>query len=193
MIEKPTASEEIFPINDDLSAHYSVFKNGYTYRRPANTWRFWSKLPYVAPDGNPWISANCADGVRFDCAEHVSVAINGTATYTFATPDGPKDYLWERGVHNVDNGMGYLPSEEFTRTFENDFTLCCIVQPFMGRDTTARYSFEVLTGPQALTRDAFAIHFCTGVFAKQTHLDLIHGMPLDIADNDIAIAVYQES
>ena len=190
MIDRPTVSEEIFPINDDLSVHYSVFKNGYTYYRPANTWRFWNKLPYAAPSSNAWLVQSCADGVEFECAEHVSVVTNGTATYTFTAPDGPKDYLWERGSHNVDNGMGYLPSEEFTRTFENDFTLCCIIQPFRGRDSTARYSFEVLNGPKTLDRDALAVHYCD---TKQTVEGAAAGSDMAITAGEIAIVVYQES
>ncbi len=33
MIEKPTISEEVFVINEDLNAHYSVFRNDAVFHR----------------------------------------------------------------------------------------------------------------------------------------------------------------
>lgn len=189
MIEKPITLETTFPINEDLSVHYTTFRDGFVFPRPAGAWPRWRKLPFEVPASNPWIYQSFLDGAQFDCCEHVSVAIAGDATYTFMTPDGPKDYLWERGVHNVCNGMGYLPSDTFTRTFHNSFTLCCIVQPFRGRSTTARYSFEVLTGPKTLDRDALAVHYCD---TKQTLMGADTGFHLAITVGEIAIVVYQE-
>ena len=187
MIEKPTISEEVFVINEDLNAHYSVFRNDAVFRRSANSWPFWEKMPYTAPTTNGFLLQSVADGAKYDCCEHASVALNGTVVYTLPTPSGDKKYLWERGSTNVDNGIGYLPAEVFSRTFHDDHTTCCIVQPFRGRQTAARYSFEVLTAPKVLTRDALAVHFCD---TKRT----VMAPPAGISIGDgISIVIYWES
>ena len=187
MIEKPTASEEVFVINEDLNAHYSVFRNGAVFRRGANAWPFWEKMPYAAPTANGFLIQSVADGANYDCCEHACVVIHGTANWVVTTPSGDKEYLWERGSTNVDNGIGYLPADVFSRTFHGDHTTCCIVQPFMGRQTTTRYSFEVLTAPKVLTRDALAVHYCD---TKQTDMGVAADTPVE---GGIAIVVYQES
>jgi len=187
MIEKPTISEEVFVINEDLNAHYSVFRNDAIFRRGDNSWPFWEKMPYVAPTSNGFLTQSVADGAKYDCCEHACVVLNGTTNWAMTTPSGDKEYLWERGSTNVDNGIGYLPAEVFSRTFHDDHTTCCIVQPFTGRQTTARYSFEVLTAPKVLTRDALAVHYCD---TKST----VMGSPTgtSIADG-ISIVIYRES
>jgi hypothetical protein len=192
IFEKPTVSEESFIINDDLTVYYSLFKDDYVFTRPKNSWSRWEKFPYVTPTNNDTFIEYHNDEVEFDCCEHVSVAINGTATYTFMTPNGPKDYLWEYGTHNVDNGFGYLPKDTFTRTFHTKFELCCIVQPILGRANTTKYKFEILKGPLTLSKDAYAIHYCTGVLAKQTEYSLVAGTSITIDENDLAIIIYQE-
>lgn len=183
-------SEEIIPINEDLSAHYSVFKNGYVFKRAAGAWREWEKLTYTPPTSNPWLIQTANANVQFDCCEHVSVALNGDASYFMQTPNGAVNFPWSRGTHNVDNGLGYLPSEQFTRTFQNDYTTCCIVQPFTGRDTPAKYTFTMYTGPSSLTQNSLCIHYCTGPRAKQTDMAATAGTPIDITEGDIAIAVF---
>ena len=67
MIEKPTISEEVFVINEDLNAHYSVFRNDAVFRRSANSWPFWEKMPYVAPTSNGFLTQSVADGAKYDC------------------------------------------------------------------------------------------------------------------------------
>jgi hypothetical protein len=190
MIEKPTSSEEVFVINEDLNAHYSTFKDGFSFFRRGDSWPNWEKLPYRDPSENPWLIEAVADGVKFERCEHLSVVLKGHAVHTLQTPTGPKDYVWNVGDHTLDQGIGYLPSEYNTRVFSDGFTTCCIVQPFAGRDTPARYSFEVLTGPKTLDRDALAVHYCA---TKQTVTGTAAGVHLAIAVGEIAIVVYQES
>lgn len=190
MIERPTSSEEVFVINEDLNAYYSTFKNGYSFFRRGDSWPHWEKLPYRDPSENPFVMQSVAAGAKYDCCEHVCVALSGSAIWTMTTPEGQESYLWERGSNNVDTGFGYLPAEDFTRVFSNDHTTCCVVQPFRGRDTAARYSFEVLTGPKTLDRDALAVHYCA---TKQTVTGIAAGVHLAIAVGEIAVVVYQES
>jgi len=190
MIVRPTTSEQFLPINDDLSVHYSVFKDGYVFTRPDNAWNFWREMPFSPPVSNPWLLENHNDGVQFVCCEHASVAIAGDATYTLKTREGLKDYIWTRGTHNVDNGLGYLPAREFTRTFRNGFSLCCILQPYVVRDGGAEYRFEVITGPFTLARDCVAMHFCTGSRFKQTDLATPAGAIIDVSADDITIVAY---
>ena len=192
MIIRPTTHEQLIPINGDLSVHYSVFKNDYVFTRPDNTWNFWREMPFSPPVSNPWILENHNDGVQFGCYEHVSVAIAGDATYTLKTRDGLKDYIWTLGVHNVDNGMGYLPAREFTRTFRNDFSLCCILQSYVKRGPEAQeYEFDVFSGATVLERDAYAVHYCAGSRVADTALSLAAGVNLGMEPTDISIAIYK--
>ena len=127
---RPTVTDEVIPINDDLDINYGVFKNGFTFRRAANSWRLWPMLEFVPPRLNPTIAEMYDAGVNWTLCEHVSVCINGSADYVFEGPDGPITQVWTPGCHNVENGGGYLPAGEFTRRFHDDFTLCCVVQKF---------------------------------------------------------------
>jgi hypothetical protein len=188
--EKPTVSEESFIINEDLTVYYTLFKDNYTFTRPANSWSRWREFPYLIPNTNNSLMENHNDGVELKCCEHVSVVTQGTATYTLITNNGPKDYLWEYGTHNVDNGLGYLPTDIFTRVFHTGFELCCIVQPILGRTTEASYSFEVVRGAKTLDNDTYAVHYATGTMAKQTQFNLPSGTEIDIGANDLAIAIY---
>jgi hypothetical protein len=190
MIDPTAVAEEVIDLNDDLSIHYTSFRNGYVFTRPAGSWRTWRALPFVEPVENEWIKQNHLDGVEFGCCEHVSVVLSGNATYTLLTSEGAGNYLWQRGSHNVDNGHGYLPTQTFTRTFRNDFSMCCVIQPIRGLTDQPVYTFEILIGPQVLTRDVFALHFCTGSRAKQTWQGVTAGTPIDVADSDILIAIY---
>ena len=149
------------------------------------------QLAYVAPSTNPWLLKTITDQVQFDCCEHASVALNGTASYIMMTPNGPKNFAWQRGTHNVDNGVGYLPTEEFTRTFSNNFTLCCVIQPFKNRSGEFTYSFEILTKSTVLVKDAVCVHYCTGVKEKQTEMNISANTTINIDITDIVIVVYQ--
>lgn len=182
----PTVSEDIVPINDDLEVRYSLFKNDTTYVRPAGSWRLWQSLEYAAPVANRAIADMHDVGVVWGLYEHVSVAIQGRADYVFTGPDGQITQVWTPGCHNVENGGGYLPTEEFTRRFFDDFALCCVVQKF-NRAAGVQYHFEVATGPTELDRAALFVHYATGARQRQTNFGLAAGYVLDIAPDDIAI------
>lgn len=183
---RPTVSDETVPINDDLEINYGVFKNGFTFRRAANSWRLWPMLEFVPPKANATIAGMVEAGVVFTLCEHVSVCINGWADYVFEGRDGPITQAWTPGCHNVENGGGYLPAGEFIRTFHDDFTLCCVVQKFR-RTPGVQYYFEVVTGPAVLNREALFIHHATGARQRQTDFHAPAGHALDVAPDDITI------
>lgn len=62
---RPTVTDEVIPINDDLDINYGVFKNGFTFRRSANSWRLWPMLEFVAPKLNPTIAEMSDAGVEW--------------------------------------------------------------------------------------------------------------------------------
>ena len=183
---RPTVTDEVIAINDDFEVNYGVFKNDFTFRRAANSWRLWPMLEFVPPKLNPTIAEMVDAGVEWTLCEHVSVAINGWADYVFEGPDGPITQAWTPGCHNVENGGGYLPAGEFIRTFHDDFTLCCVVQKFK-RTPGVQYHFEVVTMPALLDRDTLFVHYATGDRQRQTDFDLPAGNALDAAPGDIAI------
>ncbi len=183
---RPTVTDEVIAINDDLEINYGVFKNGFIFSRPANSWRLWPMLEFVAPKLNPTIAEMYDAGVEWTLCEHVSVAINGWADYVFEGPKGPISQRWTPGCHNVENGGGYLPAGQFTRRFHDDFTLCCVVQKFR-RTPDVQYYFEVVTGPAVLDREALFVHHATGTRQRETAFDLPTGHALDMAPDDITI------
>ncbi len=183
---RPTVSDETVPINDDLDINYGVFRNGFTYRRGANSWRLWPMLEFVPPKLNTTIAEMYEAGVAWTLCEHVSIAINGRSDYTFTGPDGPITQVWTTGFHNVENGGGYLPAGEFTRQFQDDFTLCCVIQKFK-RAPDVRYHFEVVTGPAALDRSALFVHYATGSRQRQTDFDVPAGQLIEPGPSEIAI------
>lgn len=185
-IYRPTVSDETVPINDDLDINYGVFKNGFTFRRAANSWRLWPMLEFVAPRTNRVIGDMHDAGVAWTLCEHVSVAINGWADYVFEGPDGPITQVWTPGCHNVEHGGGYLPAGAFARTFHDDFTLCCVVQKFR-RTPGVQYQFEVVTGLAVLDREALFVHYASGVRQKQTDFDVPVDTAIDVAPGDITI------
>lgn len=183
---RPTVTDEVIAINDDLDINYGVFKNGFTFRRAANSWRLWPMLEFVAPKLNPTIAEMYDAGVAWTLCEHVSVAINGWADYVFEGPKGPITQRWTPGLHNVENGGGYLPAGEFTRHFQDDFTLCCVVQK-LKRTPGVQYRFEILTEPSVLTQAALFIHYAAGPRQRQTDFNPTPGYAVDLAPGDIAI------
>jgi len=183
---RPTVTDEVIAINDDLDINYGVFKNGFSFRRAANSWRLWPMLEFVPPRLNPTIAEMYDAGVAWTLCEHVSVCINGWADYVFEGPKGPITQRWTPGFHNVENGGGYLPAGQFTRRFHDDFTLCCVVQK-LRRTPGVQYHFEVVTGAFTLDRDALFVHYATGVRQRQTDFDLPAGHALDAAPGDITI------
>ena len=160
---RPTVTDEVIAINDDLEINYGVFKNDFTFRRPANSWRLWPMLGFVPPLLNATIAEMYQAGVAWTLCEHVSICINGAADYVFEGPDGPIIQTWTPGCHNVENGGGYLPAGEFTRHFHDDFTLCCVVQK-LKRTPGVQYRFEVLSEPGALSETALFTYQCTATY-----------------------------
>ena len=107
--------------------------------------------------------------------------------YVFTGPDGPLTQVWTPGFHNVENGGGgYLPTEEFTRRFYDDFALCCVIQKF-NRMPGVRYHFEVVTGPLVLGSDALFVHYATGPRQRQTDFGITAGELIEAGPTDIAI------
>jgi len=182
----PTVSEDIVPINDDLEVRYSLFKNDFVYVRPAGSWRLWQPLEFVPPTTNRVIADMLDAGVAWGLYEHVSVAIGGRADYVFTGSDGPLAQVWTPGFHNVENGGGYLPTEEFTRRFYDDFALCCVIQKF-NRTPSVRYHFEVVTAPVVVGSDALFVHYATGARQRQTDFGITAGELIEASPTDIAI------
>lgn len=183
---RPTVTDEVIAINDDLDINYGVFRNGFTFSRAANSWRLWPMLEFVAPKLNPAITEMYGAGVAWTLCEHVSVVTNGLADYVFEGPDGPIMQRWTPGFHNVENGGGYLPAGAFTRHFYDDFTLCCVIQK-LNRTPGVRYHFEVVTAPVVLGSDALFVHYATGVRQRQTDFNIAAGEQIEASPTDIAI------
>lgn len=198
---KPITSEEYVSINDSLWAHYAYFKNGFTFNRPAGHWGAWSEKPFVAPTSNYHLANPYSKGVEFGCYEHVSVCVNGDAEYILAGTDGSLTYDWVFGVHNVENGWGYLPKGVFNRVFHNDFVLCCILFKD-DKDPDLTYNFEVVqtkSAPIVLAQDYAFAHVATGQATydgiqynqKQNIQNLSSGNQLDMAVNTIVILGFE--
>ena len=97
---RPTVADEVIVINDDLDVNYGLFKNGFTFRRAANSWRLWPMLEFVPPKLNPTIAQMYDAGVAWTLCEHVSVAVSGWAEYVFEGPDGPITQVWTPGAES---------------------------------------------------------------------------------------------
>jgi len=186
----PVISETVVPINDDLEIRYSLFIDGEIYERVAGSYRIWQCLPFTYPVNNTSLQGCCNAGIELGCYEHVSVAISGNADYVFPKPTGTFIQQWSYGMHNVDNGLGYLPTGDLTRTFHDGFELCCVTQKLFHRKQ-GTYRFEVLTGSKALDADALFVHYCTGIRREQTEFNLTSGQFLEVNSPDIAIVCYQ--
>jgi hypothetical protein len=192
-LDPKSFTEMVVPLNDEMSIRYTEFVDGSTFWRSAGSWRTWRQWPFLAPVGNAHIQQKCDDGVAFGCCEHISVVLSGSLVYTLKTASGTSDYVWERGAHNVANGLGYLPTEEFSRTFNNGFSMCCVVQPARGLSGESVYSFEVVEGNATLQKDAYAVHFCGSEQARRTVFGANAGDTLDANADDIAIVIYRDT
>lgn len=211
---KPIVSEDKVDINERFYAHYTTYIDGASFFRPKNAWYKFTKRDHVDSNSNPHISTPATDGVLFECFEHVSVCISGSSdftvkkhTYTYddngnLTSDALSDitYVWTTGVHNVDNGLGHLPTDEFTRTFNNDYATCCIL-PVEGADKTEVYNFEVvdLNGSSTtLNKNIKFAHVCLGTVVlnsteyvqKQNIFNLSQGTVINSSGRSIVILAY---
>lgn len=155
---KPIESEEKVDINDRFYAHYTHYVNGASFFRPNNAWYKFTKRNYVDSTTNPAISIPRVEGVLFECFEHVSVCIGGSSDFIMTRHDygydangtlvsdaiSDKAYTpWTLGYNNVDHGVGHLPTEKFTRVFNEDYKTCCIL-PVENADVSQVYNFEVV-------------------------------------------------
>lgn len=194
---KPVHSEEYIDINSSFWAHYGYFKNDFSFDRPSNCWRNWIQRPFVAPQTNYFLKDPYDKGVEFICCEHVSVCVNGNADYILNGTDNTITYDWTLGVHNVENGLGYLPNNGFTRVFHNNFELCCIIQK-PDRPANLTYNFQVLNSNQILDGDVEFLHVAAGSVTvdgteyaqKQTAFNLTSGANVTFAVNSIGIVGY---
>ena len=192
-LDPKSFTEMVVPLNDEMSIRYTDFVDGSTFWRGAGSWRTWRQWPFLAPVGNANIQQKCDDGVAFGCCEHISVVLSGSLVYTLKTASGTSDYVWGRGAHNVANGLGYLPTEEFSRTFNNGFSMCCVVQPPRGLSGESVYSFEVVEGNATLDKDAYAVHICGFEHTRRTVFGASAGDTLDANADDIAIVIYRDT
>lgn len=155
---KPIVSEDKIPINDRFYAHYCLYIDGQTFYRPRNAWYKYTQRTFLEPTVNPQLASPYNEGVQFECYEHVSVCIGGSSDYTLKRHQYEYDangtlvgdvvgnitYEWVFGDHNVENGLGYLPSEEFTRVFKSNYETCCILPVIENTDTSTQYNFEIV-------------------------------------------------
>jgi hypothetical protein len=198
---KPLTSEEYVSINDSFWAHYACFKNEVVFERPANYWKHWAEKSFIPPTSNYYLSDPYSKGVEFGCYEHVSICVNGDADYILTNGEETFTYNWAFGAHNVENGWGYLPKGEFTRVFNNDFVLCCILfKNEKNRDIT--YNFEVIqtvSTPFAVERDYSFAFVAAGqatydgvqYSAKQSIQPVLAGNTLALADDTVVILGFE--
>jgi hypothetical protein len=130
---------------------------------------------------------------------------SGSADYDLEKNDDSEKHVskWTFGVHNVDNGWGYLPDKSMhCRNFKN-FETCCILQKEGGRDLTLPYTkFEVLSESGVITtsREYKWIHVAAGSLEldsltysqKQTTYNVPVDSHLNLAEKSICIAAYSE-
>lgn len=202
--------EEFIPIDESFRAHYGVYND-------ASEWLYipgifsnpdyfnWKPHPYIATN-LPFPKEGTDNGVDFSCYEHVTVCINGSSDYDLEKNINESEkytFKWTFGVHNVDNGWGYLPDKSMHCHNFKDFETCCILQIEGGRDLTLPYTkFEVFSesGSITTTKEYKWIHVAAGsaelndlnYIQKQTMYDISMGSNLNLAENTICIAAYSE-
>jgi hypothetical protein len=194
---KPIVKNINVDINDLFFADYSLFKNDHTFIRPANAWRRLPEKEFQAPLNNLFLSQPYNNGVEFGCYEHVSVCIGGNSDYILTTPTGTDEYNWTFGVHNLENGWGYLPKQQFTRVFHNNYETCCIVQR-PSRDASIVYKFEILKEDTILNKNINFAHVAYGavsigdqVYTQQANIyNLTENTRLSFAGESIVILGY---
>lgn len=210
---KPIVSEDKLDINERFYAHYTKYVEGATFRRGDNAWYMYTKRTFVPPTTNAQIAGPYNQNVKWGCYEHVSVCLAGDSDYAFKKHDYTYDNgvmvgdafseltdVWTFGMHNVENGYGYLPEETFNRVFRNGYETCCIL-PVRGADTTQEYNFEVVkldNTSTTLNRDVKFVHVAygavnvngTGYNQKQNILNLPNGTAIGSSTTSILIYGY---
>jgi hypothetical protein len=212
---KPIVNEDKIAINDRFYAHYCLYIDGQSFYRPRNAWYKYTQRNFVTPTINPQLANPYNEGVLFDCYEHVSVCIGGSSNYTLKRHQygydangslisdvvGNITYEWVFGDHNVENGLGYLPSEEFTRIFNSNYETCCILPVIENTVTDPTYNFEVVklnNSSHVLNRNIKFAHIAFGNVSingsnyaqKQNVMDLINGTTISSTENSIVILGY---
>jgi len=202
--------EEFISIDESFRAHYGVYND-------LSEWLYISGIfsnpdhfnlksyPYIATN-LPFPKEGTDNDVPFSCYEHVSVCINGSADYDLEKNNNESErytFRWSFGVHNVDNGWGYLPDKSiYCHNFKN-FETCCILQKEGGKDLTLPHTkFEILTENSLnITNKNYKwIHVATGSVElhdttynqKQTMYNVDAGKQLNIAEQTIVIACYTD-
>jgi len=167
---KPCKDETIY-INNDLKAVYSYWENGRPFRRQPGWWANMSPRDFKQPEKNQTLVNLHNLGVEFGTVEHVSFTVSGTAYYTYDVPTGFAEDVGIVGDHNVENGVGYLPINAFTRITMNDHVTCCVLAR---SNKDLDYYFDVLVD-EPLPRDAVFVHYPIGNKQKTTEYDVKAG------------------
>jgi len=114
-------------------------------------------------------------------------------------PTGTNSINWEFGMHNVENGYGYLLKQQFTTVFHDNFISCCAVQNV----TTPRemvYKFDILKDSVTTNKKYDWIHVASGsievggiLYNKmQTTYNINPTTELNMTEQTIAIACYTD-
>ena len=212
---KPVVSEETVAINERFYAYYSSYINGADFSRGRNSFSTLTKREFIAPTTNPVLAPEHNAGVKFDACEHVSLCLSGNANfelkrhqYTYDESGNLtgdivgtyNDTVWSFGSNNVENGLGYLPKEQFTRTFSNNYSTCCIL-PTDYADKTSVYNFEVVqlnNSSTTLNKDVMFVHVAYGSVdlnggiynQKQNILNVLSGSTINSSTTSIIILGY---
>lgn len=134
---------EEYLIDSSFSANYSYFKNQEKYNERVNYLINWVQKPDVAPVDNLILKEVYDNGVKLGRFENASVCIEGESDYLMFTPSGIMTQTWKFGYHNVDHGLGYIPTDGHVKEFKTNYTLCCIV-PNKDKNKDIVYNFEIL-------------------------------------------------
>lgn len=202
---KPMVSEDKVDINQNFYAHYIHYIDGESFVRPGNSWVGYKVKEFIPPSKNLKISEFYKLNVKMRCFEHVSVCIDGSADFVYRGYNDEGNVLqvndtWHFGVNNIENGLGYLPTETFTRSFKNNYKTCCII-PMQNSDKSINYYFEVVqfeSPSLVLTKDYVFAHIASGeviynnlVYTqKQTIENLKSENTLLLSNNTIIILSY---
>lgn len=128
-IEPPVADEHYIPVNEHLVARYSRHINGAIYERPpVLDWFRKKPREFTAPTNNDsFVEDAYNDGVEFYAFSHASVTIKGWVE--IQVNNGALHYVFKEGDSNVSDGLGFIPKNNWTRIFHDDYTSVCFLFP----------------------------------------------------------------